>query len=528
MLQMRDDRDEDLERDGASKTRRVELGDKNFEEWHEFYKTKSLVSNDLAHYVATGELPACVNATLKSSRKPRKGKKARGRSQPSLAPGKSAGGGGEREDEKVEIAGSDEEEDEMELWETQRRAYEIEYKESLQDKKVFLGVRSRFMVQVIESISRKVLEKMKLSPRYQKIERDNDLPGLFDLAKTTTKGYGTSTLYMEFLRINELREDESKWSTGFTEFREARRAIRTRLASKEYTAEELIERWMDTIFVMACRKVPLLETQIKLIMGSEHWPTGDDALAKFEQYLSLNERFDGDKGDQKNGAVMANAAKVGKKSSGKVSAGGGGKIRRHDCFKCGEGGHRMNQCAAPVPECGVKGCGGPHVTKMHDEAEKLNERIRENHNDPDSYCDAERKKCMERMGREARAYRGEVEMSDEEYFEDYIHYYANAPMRAMAGRAESSGSGTVTAGASNLEEEDPWPFDEQADFEICVDSDDDGDVSASVRALRAYVQPSDEEWGRMHPTKKEPPTTSWIKWISNLATGDAEPNKKER
>ena len=407
---------------GPERTKKTPmLGMKNYHQWYQWHLMEMSSAEGLMEFAESGEKPNFQPRGLASVSKTEK---------------ESGGGGFDVDKAQYELA--------------LRRAWDKEDR--------FEAALRRYVVRWTRSITDLVLDKIRLDRRYEDALTKRFLKGLFAIAEQTTKGVGTASVYLDFTQLFEMKLKGGEWSGPFRSFVDTRRRIRGRVASGEFTWEELLERLMNTMFIMGCKNDPRLDTQIKQIMGSSKWPTADDLIDSFSQYLTLTEQMDGNRSAEvASGAVIANAASV------KTKAQGGGYGRHKKCLNC-MGQHLVKECGEKPSECGD--CGGPHATEMHREAERLNDRVRARHSM--SHCEAEFEKCKSRLkGPAPKAFSAiAMDQTEEQELTDYVRWLARVTepdlggMRAMAGKIKDE----------NLDRMRVRYID---DFEICSGSDDE-------------------------------------------------------
>jgi len=191
---------------------------------------------------------------------------------------------------------------------------------------------------------------------------------LFKFAQTASVGSGGCSIYLDILKFIGLKCVDDKWEEYFTEFRDTMQKLKELDNDKDH---KMLNMMGNTIFVMGLRDVKALGNEIDTVMSLSEWPDAETLMTKWTILLTNRKNAIGSR-DAKEGAVLANKAKVSSKSKVKKQAlavkySTSKKRKEIICWNCGEKGyHGWRRCSKPKARCSEKGCGRPHHTSVHD------------------------------------------------------------------------------------------------------------------------------------------------------------------
>jgi hypothetical protein len=160
-----------------------------------------------------------------------------------------------------------------------------------------------------------------------------------------------------------------------------------------------------------------------------------------------------------------------KKSTSGGSRAGQGEDEDRACLNCGEKDHFLKNCNRPRSKC--DDCDGPHVTKMHREATRINEKLAQRYGAAgERNCKSQYDRCMETAKSSPRAYFTEHEDGGSVICQSKTSYEENV-MRWNASRDHDEGIsafGGTTVGVSDSSEDEDLigMIGVDGDLEVCT------------------------------------------------------------
>jgi hypothetical protein len=336
---------------------------------------------------------------------------------------------------------------------------------------------------ILNSISAELLDRMRLSDGYDESERDRTLHAMINIARLVSTGHGAASVYMDFLKLSSVKMEGGNYTAAFTTYKRLRKNISNRIRRPE-DAATLLNQWMDAILVMAVKDEPKLSQQVARIMGSAVWPTAEENMVSFTRYLQAGEAMEqvGVKSEERQGTVQANLASRSikamamrhdkkKKSMSGGSRSGHAEDEDRACLNCGERDHILKNCVRPRSKC--DDCDGPHVTKMHREATRINEKISQRYGAVgEKNCKANYDRCMETAKSSPRAYFTEHEDGGSVVCQSETSYEGDVMRWNACGDFDRGinayGGATIGASDSDDDQDVVGLLGRGGEFEVCT------------------------------------------------------------
>ena len=143
----------------------------------------------------------------------------------------------------------------------------MDCKELKESSKQFDRWRSKYCRLLLSSITLEVLDGMRSSATYVQLETDREIPDLFDLAELIATGHGAASIYLDFLRLSELKCTNGDYMRCNQLYKERRRMIESR-ATTDKEAKKMLMAWMDAIYIMAMMEMKELTIQMQRLWGA--------------------------------------------------------------------------------------------------------------------------------------------------------------------------------------------------------------------------------------------------------------------
>jgi len=264
------------------------------------------------------------------------------------------------------------------------------------DEKTYKMMVPKIVAMLVASLSDEVIGSLSIDTKYDEAYEEDDLLAIWILTKFVATGEGADSIFIDITNFFDLKRSDKDWIQYTQKFAE----LAQKLLDRSLTQPQIINKIIDSFYIMGMRGFKPLELQIEQIMGKEDWPEWQKCVVKWRKIMTLKDKSK-IKDDSDNGRINAMNANINTEDCGKCGNCNRGtktfdldemnyigacmskpnRIRTanntskgefpYECFNCGEVGHPNRRCPKKSSICTV--CGQRHITGMHEKVMKSKE-----------------------------------------------------------------------------------------------------------------------------------------------------------